>query len=362
MKILLVGFKLSIGNELYMNMLYKYLKENNIEIDICGDSNYIKKYNIGKVIANGGNAKQMFIDTINPINWIKFYKLLKKGNYDYVFFVTSHTLNNIAIILVKLFKNIKIISQIHDPLPHSGTSYAKIIFYSQKIQSILSDLVIVAGKSLKNDIIKYYNKEANKIFVLPLGSHRKEKSFINKSKRQYFSVLGRIEEYKGIDVFLKAIIKILKDENMKKLKFVIAGDGDISKYKNLIQQIPKENLVIKNYLISDEEFDEIIKNSYAVVLPYKDGTQTGTVQIAYSNSTPCIVTKVGSIYELVEDKKTGYIIEPNNVEELVNAIKKMFFNSDIIEMEKNAYAFYNKYLKWDSIINQLIEKLNRRDF
>jgi len=59
MKILLVGFKLSIGNELYMQTLYKHFMENDCKVDICGDSSYILKHNQGYSVANGGNSKQM---------------------------------------------------------------------------------------------------------------------------------------------------------------------------------------------------------------------------------------------------------------------------------------------------------------
>jgi glycosyltransferase involved in cell wall biosynthesis len=204
MKILLVGFKLSIGNELYMNMLYKHLKESGNEVNICGDSNYTKKYNVGRSIANGGNAKQMMIDTINPINWVKFYKLLKKNKYEKIFFISSHTLNNVAILIAK-FYNIETISHIHDPIPHSGTKYGKIILLSQKFQAKISNKIIVYGQKLKNIIKEVYNINENKIFIIKHGVYRDNKETFEVSNKKFISLLGRIDEYKGIDIFLKAI-------------------------------------------------------------------------------------------------------------------------------------------------------------
>ncbi len=72
MKILLVGFKLSIGNELYMQTLYKHFIVNDSQVDICGDSNFVLKYNKGYSVANGDDSKQMILDTINLSNWFKF--------------------------------------------------------------------------------------------------------------------------------------------------------------------------------------------------------------------------------------------------------------------------------------------------
>jgi len=352
MKILLVGFKLSIGNELYMNMLYKHLKENGIEVDICGDSNYMSKYNIGKAIAKGGNSKQMIFDTINPLNWIKFFSLIRKNKYDKIFFISSHTLNNIAILISKIFK-IETISHIHDPVPHSGTKYGNIIFLSQKIQSKLSDKIIVYGKKLKELVINEYSIQANKVFIIKHGVYREERENINKSlNKKYISLLGRIDEYKGIDIFLKAIEK-LDDEIDKNIKFIIGGKGNLTPYKDLIKKL-KHRLIIKNYLLSNEEFDEILLNSYCLVLPYKDGTQTGNIQVAYYNACPVIVSKVGSLPELVENNKTGFLIEPNNVNDLSQKIK-LLINSNYMKMGKNAFEYYKKYLKWSLIIKDLIK-------
>jgi len=359
MKILLVGFKLSIGNELYMNMLYKHLKENGIEVDVCGDSNYITKKDMGYKVANGGNSKQMIIDTINILNWYKIFKIYQ-NNYDKIFFISSHTLNNIAILLSKLFKNSETVSHIHDPIPHSGTNYGWIILLSQKIQAKITDKIIVYGKKLKEIIHSEYNISNNKIYAIRHGVYRKNRNTIEAPKnKKYISLLGRIDEYKGIDIFLNSIQQL--DEKIdKNIKFVIGGKGDLKPYQKMIEKL-KNRLVIKNYLIPDEEFDDILLNSYCLVLPYKDGTQTGNIQVAYYNACPVVVTDVGSIPELVENKKTGLVVNPNDANALTTAILEIL-NGNYIQMGKEGFKYYKNKLKWENIIQDLIKIMQKETY
>lgn len=352
MKLLLVGFKLSIGNELYMDILSKHLKGKDIEVDYCGDSNYIKKKANGYSIANGGNSAQMIIDTLNPLQWVKFFNVIRKGQYDIIFFISSHTLNNIAIVLSKLFTKTTVVSHIHDPIPHSGTSYGWIILFSQKLQSRLSDSIIVYGKKLKNIVSSEYNINKNKIYEIKHGVYRDNKYSYEDQEKKYISLLGRIDEYKGIDIFLKAI-KQLDNQIDKKIKFVIGGKGDLSSYQSFIEEL-SDRIMIKNYLIPNDEFDEILEKSYALVLPYKDGTQTGNIQVAYYCGTPCIVSNVGSIPELVIENETGFIIKTNDINSLSESILKLL-NSNYMDMGRNSFEYYEKYLRWDIIVDDLIK-------
>lgn len=362
MKVLLVGFKLNIGNELYMKMLAKNLRDNGVETTICGDETYVNKYSDGCAISKGGNPVQMVKDTLSLRNYVEYVEVLKKEKPDVIFFVSSHTLNNIAIILAKVFSSRSVIvSQVHDPLPHSGTSYGSIIFVSQFVQSWLSKYIIVAGKSLKNTVARYYLQKGKNIHVVPLGTHRREIVKPRSEKPIYISILGRIEDYKGVDIFLQSAQQVIKKmQNSGTLfKFLIGGIGNLDKYQPLIDVIPAQYLEIRNYMLSDDEFDDILAKSYVCVLPYKDATQTGTTQIAYYNSCPVIVTRVGSLAELVEEQVTGFVIEPNNKEELSKYIVEILSDQSLQEvLAKNSFEYYQENLKWSKIINILTKLFN----
>ena len=51
-------------------------------------------------------------------------------------------------------------------------------------------------------------------------------------------------------------------------------------------------------------------------LPYRSASQSGVTQIAYYYDLPVIVTKVGGLREIIDNGKSGFIIEPENHIEL----------------------------------------------
>lgn len=358
MRFLLIGFKLSVGIEQYLVSFKKALEINGRKVDICGDESSMIKLG-GYPISSSQSPLKMVIDTLNPFLWIKLAAHVKSKSPNYSVFVSSHPLNFIAIIIIRLISRTKIISVIHDPMPHSGDRFKIIILISQFLQLKLSHKVLVAGIKLRDEVSKIYIVNKKNIHVMYIGNNRNSiPAFIKKNKRVYFSLLGRIEDYKGIDTFLKAAKKVL-NLNIDNVKFIVAGQGRLNKYKNLINQIDPCRLEIRNELISDEEFDSIIRQSFAVTLPYNDATQTGTIQIANSLSTPCIVTNVGSLPELVHDNETGLIIKSKSSDELANAMIELSSNIDrLISMEKKAYEFFKNKLNWTSIVKNFLDELS----
>ena len=80
-----------------------------------------------------------------------------------------------------------------------------------------------------------------------------------------------------------------------------------------------------------------------MALPYTSATQSGIVQIAYGFTKPVVVTNVGGLPDVVEDGKTGYIVEPENPNAFAEAVISFFQEGQAQKMqeniEKEAYRF-----------------------
>ena len=356
MKILLSAFKLSVGNQEYINSLEIYLIKNNIDFHVCHEDNYRSQNKIeNSIIGHGMGPFQMMADTLNPLNLFKFFKLSSK-KFSHIIFVASHSLNIMQIIIFRIFNKTKIISIIHDPLPHSGRWYSFLIFVSQRIQVALSDMIIVHGEKLKQDLINFYKVSDKKILNIKLAASRKERDSLKDDlyEKKYFSLVGRIEDYKGVDIFLNAADVFYKTN--PNIKFVIAGKGDMSSYKKLVSKFKTDSLIIKNYELTIKELDTILASSHACVLPYKEGTQTGIIAVSYYNGTPVIVSDVGSLTENVVNNKTGIVIRPNDVNELVSAFEKILQQNNNIMREKS-FNYYKKYFRWSTILDRFFKEI-----
>ena len=90
-------------------------------------------------------------------------------------------------------------------------------------------------------------------------------------------------------------------------------------------------------------------------MPYETATQSGIVQIAYGFEKPVIATNVGGLPDVVENGKTGYVVEAKNDKLLAEAIIKYFEEDKEITFKKNIESVAYKY-SWDRMVEH-VEKL-----
>lgn len=356
MKVLIIGFKLSIGLIPNMMGLKKGLEGHGCTVCLIGEKNK-NVLNLNEVTDSSSYLK-ILIESINPFIWFKIYKLLIKNSPDIILFIGPHPLNFITTLIAKIIKKITIISVIHDPIPHSGHPVAKMVSLANFLQAKLSDSLVVYGKRMSKLTSEVFKVDIKKIHISKIGAI--DRSFNPKKSRTYFSLVGRLEPYKGIDTFLKAASKFIKKFPDSDVKFIIAGKGDITEYSDLISAIPEESIKMINEEISNEKYESIIYSSFATVLPYNDATNTGNIPLANSLNTPCIVSNVGALPEEVIANSTGLIFEKRDVEGLFNCFSELFLNQKLlIQLEKNSYDYYQSNYKWDSIAEKLIKSLDK---
>lgn len=64
----------------------------------------------------------------------------------------------------------------------------------------------------------------------------------------------------------------------------------------------------------------LLNDALFAVCPYKDATQSGVIQTAFSMDCPVIGTDVGALPEAIDNGVTGLIVPPCNSEALAHAI------------------------------------------
>lgn len=155
---------------------------------------------------------------------------------------------------------------------------------------------------------------------------------------------GYVREYKGLKYLLRAMPEIIRKEENVQLWVVGEFGADKEDYFKLIEELGIQSRVkaVDSYT-PDREVEKYFAASDLVVLPYTSATQSGIVQIAYGFEKPVIVTKTGGLPEAVENNVTGYVIEPENSQELAQAViefydgeKEAVFTGNI---KKKAYRF-----------------------
>ncbi|OGI04103.1 MAG: hypothetical protein A2Y25_11425 [Candidatus Melainabacteria bacterium GWF2_37_15] len=162
----------------------------------------------------------------------------------------------------------------------------------------------------------------------------------NNSHKGYFLYAGRIVKEKG----LYCLINAFKD--LPHIRLRIAGKGA---YETELQKFIEQNN-IKNIefigLKKGIELENEYKNCFATVLSSLCGEAFGlSILESFSYGKPVIASRTGGIPEVINDYKDGIMVEPGNVEELKNAILKLWNNPELSSnFGKNAkIKFKNLY-------------------
>jgi glycosyltransferase involved in cell wall biosynthesis len=125
----------------------------------------------------------------------------------------------------------------------------------------------------------------------------------------------------------------LVNETHKDIKLIVAGYCqsyyfDISEYENC------HYVEIKNKFFPDDELAALIQKSLFVVCPYIDATQSGVVMSSFAFNIPVLATNTGGLPDYVEHMKSGYIVEPKDINGLADGIKYLLDNKELLDKQK----------------------------
>ena len=340
----LIGLR--IARELWrtMDVLLVYSKQSEIR-DMNSDSKFTS------ICIDTFKTKGEILKSLVFPKWIiTVIGIIKNNDIDVILWPMLHPWT--AVINVLLFKKVKIISAIHDVIPHKGDTY--LLYIMNRIAMHTSNKIILFSNKSKKQIknIKLMRKSTS----IPLGVYgideqHNHKAFIDRKTVLYF---GRIEPYKDIDVLLDMFDIIHDSDN--EIKLIIAGKGDVSHWKNRIQS--NKSIELINRWIDNKELSGLFRKSTVVVLPYKEATQSGIIPFAYEFNVPVIASNCGAISEQIVNGETGYLINKGNVDEFACKVLNLLQNKELImNMKKNIMDYKRKY-SWNNIIKRYERIIN----
>lgn len=360
-KITFLGLNGRGGTLQYSSNLVSYMsKHSNVALLLpsYSDTSLIsKKVKLIRITAPPSALKTLFL-TINIFAHIKTIKSINNTNSEIIDFLDIHPW---YVLYWPFLKGKKYVT-INDPEPHAGEAGLFTLLMIKFVTKFLlkrADKIIVLGS--KQELILRQLGYKQEIIVSRIGSYDFFNKYSNKKyKTEPQSILffGRIKLYKGLDYLLDALIELKHSGSENNFKLIIAGEGDISVYwKKLL--LLGESVELHNGYIGDEDVNKYFQRAAFIVMPYIEATQTGVVQVAYSFKKPVIATNVGSLPEVVINKKTGIIIEPKNVNQLKRAMITLLKNPKLAKKYgQNSYNFMKKELDWKKIVKKLVEDFN----
>ena len=161
---------------------------------------------------------------------------------------------------------------------------------------------------------------------------------------------GFIRPYKGLKYLILALPEVPSQETVTLL---VVGEfwKDKEEYLHLIERLDIENnVVIIDQYVPNEEVQDYFSAADLAVQPYVSATGSGIVQTAFAFNKPVVATEVGSLPEIIEDGETGYLVPPEEPEELAMAIVTFFVERKSDEFSENIEKVKYRF-SWDRMVD-----------
>jgi len=244
---------------------------------------------------------------------------------DVVHVQKGHLWFNLALPLLGKYP---LVFTVHDPRRHVGDSESR-----RTPQVMLdfgyhrADRIIVHGQQLKQAIIDRLHLRGETVHVVPhiaLGDDSAQRFVQEEDHLVLF--FGRIWEYKGLEYLIRA--EPLITSQVPEVRIVIAGRGEeFARYRNMM--VHPERFTVYNEYVSDDKRAELFRRASVVVLPYIDASQSGVIPVAYTFAKAVVATRVGSLPEMVEDGRTGFLVPPRHPQALADAIVRLLRDKEL---------------------------------
>lgn len=263
-----------------------------------------------------------------------------------------------------------IVLTVHDVSPHPGSD-SNINIRQKAYKNLLrfkAKRIIVHGEKLREyylRIAKFSNPYQvvtihHPCFFPTVTLNRVSHDVVLMKKSYRFLFFGRMERYKGLDMFPKILDMLGHDRN--RIELVIAGTGvELNKYEKCLSSY--DNVTIINEYVEQAKLEYLIHKSDVIITPYIEGSQSGVIAYAIGFSKPIITTNVGSIPEVAIHQRNAIVVEVGDVISVVDAIRKILNNPEtIVQMSAEAMQVGSTIMSPSSIAAKTINEVYNRVF
>jgi len=243
----------------------------------------------------------------------------------------------------ELPKSMKKFEIILNPVFNLITSF--ILSIKLNMTNHLADKIVFPSVYSKKTHLKY-GINIKKTKVIPCFLNKfgiKPVKTKKKNDKKLILYIGKVEEEKGIKVLIQSIKKLLKYN--KNFKLIVIGDGrSFKKIKRLTHKLRINKYVDFFGSVSHSDVFKYYSFADIVVIPSVVPETFSIVLLEASLSKKItICSRIGALEERIIDGKTGFLVEPNNSDELAKKIHFVLKNyRELKHVGERAYLDVSK--------------------
>lgn len=344
------------GNSLFVSHLYKVLSRD-FEVIIY---NYkllypsflfpgTTQYDESRKTIIEVSSKRV-VNSINPLNWLSVAFRIRQEKADLVVFDWWHPFfsfchYSISLLIKKYYRN-KILFITENIRSHEDSFVEGILtkIGLKNASSFLAlSVTVEEGLRALSKGRKIYRSELPIYDCYKMDEYKRleiRNQLGYKPEDKVLLFFGYIRHYKGLDILIQAMPRLIQHNPSFKLLVVGEFYQNAEQYYQQVKQLRLESFVkfVSRY-VANEEVGNYYSVADLVVLPYRSATQSGILNIAYGFTKPVLVTNVGGLSEFVENEKTGLVVSPESPEAIFDGVIRFFELSKNTDFEQHIRDF-----------------------
>jgi glycosyltransferase involved in cell wall biosynthesis len=231
------------------------------------------------------------------------------------------------------------------------------------------DAVIAISKPVANHLSIDFKVNWKEIYLIVNGIDLDRFVMTNEQKRResrqkigmgdapLIGIIARLSDVKGIDVLIKAMPFVLKE--IPSANLMIAGQGPQEAYlRKLTQELSLTAHV--HFKSTIDQTAELLGAFDVFVMPsLMEGLGLSVIE-AQACGIPVVASRVGGLVDLIEDGKTGFLVESNNPAVLANRIIGFLCNPKLAQrMAAEARSNVEKKFSSKQMLQETLKVYNK---
>lgn len=208
---------------------------------------------------------------------------------------------------------------------------------SRILYNYLTDFMITTSSCIIPQICKQSGLSLNKCRCIATGVDPSTMEINPKRIEELKSTYGITNEdfvigtvcvlrcWKGISDILQSA-NLLRD--VKNLKWLIVGGGDVEKYKQMAEKLNLSGIVFFTNHLDDPQNAIHIMNIFMLLSTASEGISQAVLQAGFLKK-PLITTNVGGLPEVCLDNENGFVVPPQSPDAVVEKIKILMGNQSL---------------------------------
>ncbi len=240
-------------------------------------------------------------EAVNALNFLKFYRKLlqifRQTEASHVLVPMHHPWMVAALALLP--RRMKLVSVIHDAIPHEGDPKMLVALTNFVICKYSAATLFMSESQRQHQLSQAFcGKIKTGMIRHPSFSHYFDHTSDHSATKPNsvdFIFFGRLEPYKGLNFLIEAF-ELVRQKRSNASLLVVGRPG-----KGFIREdIERPGVQIDERYIPDREVPATIQGGKVVVLPYLTATQSGVMTAANDFGRICVSTPLSGLKEQAE--------------------------------------------------------------